>query len=99
MKMLIASVKAHQFDELMEELLSISVDEIRVFDYKSYSAGNIHKEIFRGQEHAVALVPKVQIQIFADNENLIKADEILKKHTKYDDGTEEKIFVADVKVV
>lgn len=99
MKLLVAAVKPHKFDELMEDLLTVEVLEIRVFDFKSYSAANSHTEVFRGHERRVSLTPKFQIQILADNENLIKADQIIKKHTQYEDGEKEIIIVTDAQIV
>ena len=98
-KLLTTTIKPYHLDAMMEKLLDIDVMEIRVFDYKSYASARAHTEVFRGQERRVALVPKIQIQILAEPDNLIKADEIVKSFRSETDDDEDIAFVSDVILV
>ena len=99
MKLLTVTIKPYKLDQLMVELLDVDTFEVRVFEYKSYAADNSHTEVFRGQERKISLVPKTQIQILADPDNLVKADEIIKKYRDNEGGAKDIAFVSDVTLV
>ena len=99
MKLLTATIKPYKLDALMDELLEVELIEIRVADFKSYASRRGHIETYRGTERNVALIPKVQIQILAEKESLIKADEIIKKYRDEGDDGNDIAFISDVTLV
>ena len=83
----------------MDELLMLQALEIRIFDYKSYAAVASRREIIRGQEQRIAVSPKVQIEIFADNDNLLKANDILDRYRDKDGPSPDVCYLSEAQLI
>ena len=96
MKLITAIIKPFKLDEVREALSALGVQGMTVTEVKGYGRQKGHKEVYRGQEYNVDLLPKVKFEMIVANERL---EEILETITsaarsgKIGDG---KIFVYDV---
>ena len=96
MKLIVATIKPFQLEDVREALTNIGVRGMMVTEIKGFGAQSGHTEIYRGAEYAVNFVPKIKLEIaVADG----VADQVVETITstartgKIGDG---KIFVMDL---
>jgi nitrogen regulatory protein P-II 1 len=96
MKKIEAIIQPFKFDDVKEALTQAGVEGMTITEVKGFGRQKGHKEIYRGSEYTVDVLPKVKIEIVAADE---KTDAIVKtimetaKTGKIGDG---KVFVLPV---
>ena len=96
MKKIEAVVQPFRMEDVKEALKNIGVDGMTISEVRGHGRQKGHKEVYRGQEYNVDLLPKVKFElVIADG----RLDEVLDCITnaarsgKIGDG---KIFVSDI---
>lgn len=96
MKKIEAIIQPYKLEEVKEALKNIGVDGMTVTDVRGHGRQKGHKEVYRGQEYLVDLLPKVKLEMVVASS---RAEEVIRTLTtaartgKIGDG---KIFVFDV---
>lgn len=96
MKKIEAVIQPFKLDEVKEALKAIGIDGMTILEVRGHGRQKGHKEVYRGQEYTVDLLPKVKLEMVVPNE---RAEETIATLTasartgKIGDG---KIFVYDV---
>jgi nitrogen regulatory protein PII len=93
MKLVVGIIKPFKLDEVKEALRSIGVDGLTVTEAQGFGRQRGHTEVYRGAEYQIDFVPKVKVEIMADEDQVQQVvDAILKsaRTGKIGDG---KIFV------
>jgi nitrogen regulatory protein P-II 1 len=96
MKKIEAIIQPFKLLDVREALKGISVDGMTVTEVRGHGRQKGHKEIYRGQEYEVDLLPKVKVEIVVPDQ---RVEEILRtlmdsaRTGKIGDG---KIFVYEV---
>jgi nitrogen regulatory protein P-II 1 len=96
MKKIEAIIQPFKLDEVKESLKGIGIDGMTITEVRGHGRQKGHKEVYRGQEYQVDLLPKVKLEMVVADE---RCDEVLKTLTfaartgKIGDG---KIFVSEV---
>ncbi|MCU0245370.1 MAG: P-II family nitrogen regulator [Bryobacter sp.] len=96
MKKIEAIIQPFKLEEVKEALKSIGIDGLTVTEVRGHGRQKGHKEVYRGQEYQVDLLPKIKLELVVPSARL---EEILKTLTaaartgKIGDG---KVFVFDV---
>jgi nitrogen regulatory protein P-II 1 len=96
MKKLEAIVQPFKMEEVKEALKAIGIDGMTITEVRGHGRQKGHKEVYRGQEYNVDLLPKVKFELVVNDARL---EEVLATLTaaartgKIGDG---KIFVYDV---
>lgn len=96
MKKIEAIIQPFKLEEVKEALKNIGIDGMTISEVRGHGRQKGHKEVYRGQEYNVDLLPKVRFDLVVPNERL---DEVVESITnaartgKIGDG---KIFVYDV---
>jgi len=67
MKLVMAVIKPHRLDEVKEALREIGVRGITAVEAQGFGRQRGHTEIYRGAEYQVDFVPKVQIEVMAED--------------------------------
>ena len=96
MKKIEAIIQPFKLDEVKEALKSIGIDGMTITEVRGHGRQKGHKEVYRGQEYNVDLLPKVKVElVVADSrsEEVIKALAAAARTGKIGDG---KLFVYDV---
>jgi nitrogen regulatory protein P-II 1 len=96
MKKIEAIIQPFKLDEVKEALKSIGIDGMTITDVRGHGRQKGHREIYRGQEYNVDLLPKVKLELVAPTarcEEVVKALAAAARTGKIGDG---KIFVYDV---
>jgi nitrogen regulatory protein P-II 1 len=96
MKKVEAIVQPFKMEEVKEALKAISIDGMTITEVRGHGRQKGHKEVYRGQEYNVDLLPKVKFELVIPDARL---EEVLSTLTaaartgKIGDG---KIFVYEV---
>jgi nitrogen regulatory protein P-II 1 len=96
MKKVEAIIQPFKFEEVKDALKSIGVDGMTVSDVRGHGRQKGHKEVYRGQEYEVDLLPKVKLELVIPDDRL---DDVVRtvlrsaRTGKIGDG---KLFVYDV---
>jgi nitrogen regulatory protein P-II 1 len=96
MKKIEAVIQPFKLDDVKEALTGIGVDGMTITEVRGHGRQKGHKEVYRGREYNVDLLPKVKIELVVGDD---RAEEVIKTLTaaartgKIGDG---KVFVYDV---
>ncbi len=96
MKKIEAIIQPFKLEEVKEALKGIGIDGMTVTEVRGHGRQKGHKEVYRGQEYMVDLLPKVKVElVIADArvEEVIKTLTTAARTGKIGDG---KIFIYDV---
>jgi len=96
MKKIEAIIQPFKLDEVKEALKAIGIDGMTISEVRGHGRQKGHKEIYRGQEYNVDLLPKVKVELVVPDsrfEETIKTLGAAARTGKIGDG---KIFVYDV---
>ena len=99
MKKIEAIIKPFKLDELKEAFSCLGLQGMTVTEVKGFGRQKGHKEVYRGAEYVVDFIPKVKVEIVANDEQVDQIiDTIISavKTGKIGDG---KIFVVPVESV
>ena len=93
MKRIEAIIQPYKLDDVREALKGVGVDGMTIYDVRGHGRQKGHKEVYRGQEYEVDLLPKVKVEIVvADDrvEETVKAVVESARTGKIGDG---KVFI------
>ncbi len=96
MKKIEAVIQPFKLDDVREALKGIGHDRVTIYDVRGHGRQKGHKEIYRGQEYEVDLLPKVKLESYVPND---RVDEVVStivesaRTGKIGDG---KVFVSDI---
>ena len=66
MRLITAVIEPHKVDEVKEAVQGIGVRAMTVSDVRGFGRQAGHTETYRGAEHTVDLIPKVELEIVAE---------------------------------
>lgn len=67
MKKIEAIIQPNKLDAVKEALVSIGVEGMTVSDVRGHGRQKGHTEVYRGAEYAVDFLPKLKLEIFAQD--------------------------------
>ncbi|WP_181769059.1 P-II family nitrogen regulator [Streptomyces albidus (ex Kaewkla and Franco 2022)] len=79
MKLITAVIKPHQLEDVKEALRAFGVQGLTVTESSGYGRQRGHTEVYRGAEYTVDLVPKVRIEVLAEDEEAEELTEVVIK--------------------
>jgi nitrogen regulatory protein P-II 1 len=91
-----AIIQPHKIEDVKEGLKNIGIDGMTITEVRGHGRQKGHKEVYRGMEYQVDLLPKVKLEmVVADArlEEVIRTLSVAARTGKIGDG---KIFVFDV---
>jgi nitrogen regulatory protein P-II 1 len=96
MKKIEAVVQPFKLEEVKEALKNIGIDGMTISEVRGHGRQKGHKEVYRGQEYNVDLLPKVKFELVVTDarfEEVLDTITAAARSGKIGDG---KIFVYDV---
>jgi nitrogen regulatory protein P-II 1 len=96
MKRIEAIIQPHKLEDVKEALKAIGVDGMTITEVRGHGRQKGHKEVYRGMEYQVDLLPKVKIEMVvadARQEEVVHTLATSARTGKIGDG---KIFVYEV---
>lgn len=70
MKLVTAIVKPYKLEDVKTALQEFGVHGLTVTEATGYGRQRGHTEVYRGAEYRIDLVPKVRIEVLAENEDV-----------------------------
>jgi nitrogen regulatory protein P-II 1 len=92
-------VRPHQLEMVKSDLLAAGIQGMTVYEVQGFGRQKGHREMYRGSEYIVDFLPKIKIEILAEDSQADGLVKLIQKaaHTgKIGDG---KIFVSTVETV
>lgn len=96
MKKIEAIIQPFKLEEVKEALKAIGVDGMTITEVRGHGRQKGHKEVYRGQEYNVDLLPKIKVEMIvpaARSEEVIRTVIAASRTGNIGDG---KIFLYDV---
>ncbi|HEX5229145.1 MAG TPA: P-II family nitrogen regulator [Bryobacteraceae bacterium] len=96
MKKIEAIIQPHKLEDVKEALKAIGVDGMTISEVRGHGRQKGHKEVYRGMEYQVDLLPKVKLEmVVADDRSAEVVQTVVAsaRTGKIGDG---KVFVFDV---
>ena len=96
MKKIEAIIQPFKLEDVKDALVGIGIDGMTITEVRGHGRQKGHKEVYRGQEYVVDLLPKVKIEMVGTDS---RADEVVStlagaaQTGKIGDG---KIFILDI---
>jgi nitrogen regulatory protein P-II 1 len=93
MKRIEAIIQPFKLDDVREALKGIGVDGMTIYDVRGHGRQKGHKEVYRGQEYEVDLLPKVKVEVVVSDarvDETVKAIVEAARTGKIGDG---KVFI------
>jgi nitrogen regulatory protein P-II 1 len=96
MKKIEAVVQPFRAEEVKKALISLGIDGMTISEVRGHGRQKGHKEVYRGQEYNVDLLPKVKFELVIPD---VRVDQVVEsiitaaRSGKIGDG---KIFIFDV---
>jgi len=96
MKKIEAVIQPHKLEDVKEAMKGIGIDGMTVTEVRGHGRQKGHKEVYRGMEYHVDLLPKIKLEMVIPNS---RAEEVIRtlvasaRTGKIGDG---KIFVYEV---
>jgi nitrogen regulatory protein P-II 1 len=98
-KLITAIIKPFKLDEVKEALKGAGVNGMTVSEVQGFGRQSGHTEVYRGAEYTVDFVPKMRVEVLADDgdaEAIVDALAAAARTEKIGDG---KIWITDVSAV
>lgn len=99
MKLVTAIVKPHRIEEVKEALRELGVGGLTMTDVEGFGRQRGHTEVYRGAEYQVDFVPKVKVEVVADDPEVDQIVEAIVKAARTGKIGDGKLWVTDVERV
>jgi nitrogen regulatory protein P-II 1 len=96
MKLITAIVKPFKLDEVKEALKDAGVAGMTVSEVQGFGRQRGHTEVYRGAEYTIDFVPKVRLEILADDTDVDRIVDAVVAAAKTDKIGDGKVWVTDV---
>lgn len=96
MKLITAVIRPSRLEEVRKELEGLGVHGLTVTEVRGHGRQKGHKEVFRGKEYVVDLLPKVRLEIALPDERADAVVDAIERGSKTGDVGDGKIFVVPV---
>jgi nitrogen regulatory protein P-II 1 len=67
MKLVTAIVKPFKLDDVKDALKELSVEGMTVSEVRGFGRQRGHTEVYRGSEYSIDFVPKIRVEVLADD--------------------------------
>jgi nitrogen regulatory protein P-II 1 len=96
MKLITAVIKPFKLDDVKEALKGAGVQGMTVSEVQGFGRQSGHTEVYRGAEYTVEFVPKIKLEVLADDGSVSGIVGVLTAAARTDKIGDGKIWVTDV---
>jgi nitrogen regulatory protein P-II 1 len=96
MKKVEAIIKPFKLDEVKSALSEVGVQGMTVTEVRGFGRQKGHKEVYRGAEYVVELVPKIKIEVVVPDQTMTRVVETIASAAKTGKIGDGKIFVVPI---
>ena len=99
MKLITAIVKPFKLDEVKTSLRELGVQGMTVSEVQGFGRQRGHTEVYRGQEYTIDFVPKVRLEILAEDDDVDGVVDAIADAARTDKIGDGKIWVTAVESI
>ena len=99
MKLITAVIKPFKLDEVKEALKGAGVNGITVSEVQGFGRQAGHTEVYRGAEYTVEFVPKIKVEVLADDDQVDAIAEALVSSARTEKIGDGKLWITEVGAV
>jgi len=99
MKLVVAIVKPHRLDEVKESLREIGIQGLTTTEVEGFGRQRGHTEVYRGAEYQVDFVPKIKIEVVAEDDQVQGIVDAITKAARTGKIGDGKIWVTPIEQV
>src|SRR5882762_2444035 len=96
MKKIEAIIQPFKFDDVKAALTAAGVEGMTITEVKGFGRQKGHKEIYRGSEYTVDVLPKVKVEVVSTDEKAASIVKIILESAKTGKIGDGKVFVLPV---
>lgn len=96
MKKIEAVIQPYKLDDVREALKGVGIDGMTIYDVRGHGRQKGHKEVYRGQEYEVDLLPKVKIESVVPNDRVQETVQAIVESARTGKTGDGKVFIYDV---
>ena len=96
MKKIEAIIQPFKLDEVKEALQAIGVEGMTISEVRGHGRQKGHKEVYRGQEYTVDLLPKVKIELVVSDSRVDEVSRTVVQAARTGKIGDGKIFITEV---
>lgn len=96
MKKIEAIIQPFKLEEVKEALKGIGIDGMTIADVRGHGRQKGHKEVYRGQEYQVDLLPKVKLELVVPEARVEEVVSTISKTARSGKIGDGKIFILPV---
>ena len=96
MKKIEAVIQPHKFEDVKEALKNLGITGMTVLEARGHGRQKGHKEVYRGMEYQVDLLPKVKLETVVPDDRLEEVIGALANAARTGKIGDGKIFVSDI---
>jgi nitrogen regulatory protein P-II 1 len=96
MKKIEAIIQPHKLEDVKEALKGIGIDGMTISEVRGHGRQKGHKEVYRGMEYQVDLLPKVKIEMVVTDERSPEVVQTVVRSARTGKIGDGKVFVFDV---
>jgi nitrogen regulatory protein P-II 1 len=91
-----AIIQPHKAEQVKEALKNIGVDGLTISEVRGHGRQKGHKEVYRGMEYEVDLLPKIKIETVVPDSRLQEVQQAIATAARTGKIGDGKIFIYDV---
>jgi nitrogen regulatory protein P-II 1 len=96
MKKIEAIIQPHKLEDVKEALKGIGIDGMTISEVRGHGRQKGHKEVYRGMEYQVDLLPKVKVEMVVADERSSEVIQTVVRSARTGKIGDGKVFVYDV---
>ncbi|MCY4596255.1 MAG: P-II family nitrogen regulator [Bryobacterales bacterium] len=96
MKKIEAVIQPFKLDDVREALKGIGIDGMTIYDVRGHGRQKGHKEVYRGQEYEVDLLPKVKIEAIVSSDRVDETVNTIVESARTGKIGDGKVFISDI---
>ncbi|MEI6486510.1 MAG: P-II family nitrogen regulator [Sphingomonadales bacterium] len=96
MRLITAIIKPFKLEQVREALMQSGVQGMTVTEVRGVGRGNAHTEAYRGAEYGGNLMPKLKIEVVADDDIAARVVDAIAQAAHSGSAGDGKIFVAAI---
>ena len=99
MKLITAIVKPFKVDDVKEALRGLGVQGMTVSEAQGFGRQRGHTEVYRGAEYTVDFVPKIRIEVLADDDEVVRITDAIVAAARTEKIGDGKVWIVPVENV
>jgi len=96
MKKIEAVLQPFKLDDVREALKGVGIDGMTIFDVRGHGRQKGHKEVYRGQEYEVDLLPKVKIETIVPDDRVDETVSAIVESARTGKIGDGKVFISEI---